>query len=56
MPDRAKTPLSTNEINSQQPSAELQELLNKLGTLNDRHENLKSLVEKLQVFFIFLNE
>ncbi len=31
------------------PSKELQDLLVKLGTLNDRHEQLKSMVEDLKV-------
>lgn len=35
-----------------QPTKELQEILSKLGTLNERHEKLRELVEKLKVIFI----
>lgn len=38
---------------SPQPSKELQEILLKLGTLNQRHEDLKDLVELLRVIFLF---
>ena len=31
------------------PSKELQDLLNKLGTLNQRHEDLKAIVDQLKV-------
>lgn len=34
---------------SSQPTRDLQEILSKLGTLNERHENLRELVEKLKV-------
>jgi hypothetical protein len=45
VPDRSKTPAPQSPF----PSQELHDLLVKLGTLNDRHESLKELVEKLQV-------
>ena len=35
------------------PSKDLQDILLKLGTLNDRHEQLKNMVEDLRVGFLF---
>jgi hypothetical protein len=55
IPERVKTPAVNYDNSTQQPSQELQDLLNKLGTLNDRHEKLKDLVEKLQVKYIYQN-
>ncbi len=46
-------PSPARRPNTPVPSKELQELLNKLGTLNQRHEDLKAIVEQLRVKFNF---
>lgn len=42
-------PVSGHGTTQQQPSKELQDILSKLGTLNERHEKLRELVERLKV-------
>ncbi|RNA31853.1 glutamine-rich 2-like isoform X4 [Brachionus plicatilis] len=48
---RTKTPstVSQSRPSSHHPSKELQEILSKLGTLNERHEQLKDIVDQIRL-------
>ncbi len=48
-PSSAHPSSKSSRVQSGHPSEQLQALLSKLGTLNDRHENLRAVVEELQV-------
>ncbi len=54
-PSSAHPSGKSSRVQSAYPSEQLKDVLSKLGTLNDRHERLKSIVEELQVSHIYFH-